>query len=101
MFTPPRGDFTDGAAVGAPRPAGASHAAMHAPSVSDSSSLSGRPNLWVRPAIAHILVLSGIDRAATRPGTLLPAMSPFWIWTQVAIVVFVVIGMIVAITKLA
>jgi len=28
-------------------------------------------------------------------------MSPFWIWTQVAIVVFVLIGMIVAITKLA
>jgi hypothetical protein len=28
-------------------------------------------------------------------------MSPFWIWTQVAIVVFVVIGMIIAITKLA
>ncbi len=28
-------------------------------------------------------------------------MSPTWIWTQVAIVVFVVIGMIVAITKLA
>jgi hypothetical protein len=32
---------------------------------------------------------------------LLPAMSPTWVWTQVAIVVFVVIGMIVAITKLA
>jgi hypothetical protein len=29
------------------------------------------------------------------------AMSAFWIWTQIAIVVFVVIGMIVAITKLA
>jgi hypothetical protein len=29
------------------------------------------------------------------------AMSPFWIWTQAAIIVFVVIGMIVAITKLA
>jgi hypothetical protein len=29
------------------------------------------------------------------------AMSPTWIWTQIAIVVFVVIGMIVAITKLA
>jgi hypothetical protein len=28
-------------------------------------------------------------------------MSPTWIWMQVAIVVFVVIGMIVAITKLA
>jgi hypothetical protein len=30
-----------------------------------------------------------------------PSMSPTWIWMQVAIVVFVVIGMIVAITKLA
>jgi hypothetical protein len=29
------------------------------------------------------------------------AMSPSWIWMQVAIVVFVAIGMIVAITKLA
>jgi hypothetical protein len=28
-------------------------------------------------------------------------MSPFWIWTQVAIIVFVLIGMVVAITKLA
>jgi hypothetical protein len=28
-------------------------------------------------------------------------MSPTWIWIQVAIVVFVLIGMIVAITKLA
>jgi hypothetical protein len=27
-------------------------------------------------------------------------MSPTWIWMQIAIVVFVVIGMIVAITKL-
>jgi hypothetical protein len=36
-----------------------------------------------------------------RPGSLSPAMSPFWIWTQIAIVVFVAIGMIVAITKLA
>jgi hypothetical protein len=36
-----------------------------------------------------------------RPTTLIPAMSPFWIWTQIAIIVFVVIGMVVAITKLA
>ena len=35
-----------------------------------------------------------------RPRRLL-AVSPFWIWTQVAIVVFVLIGMIMAITKLA
>lgn len=31
----------------------------------------------------------------------LSQMSPTWIWMQVAIVVFVLIGMIVAITKLA
>jgi hypothetical protein len=31
----------------------------------------------------------------------LPAMPQTWIWMQIAIVVFVVIGMIVAITKLA
>jgi hypothetical protein len=29
------------------------------------------------------------------------SMSPTWIWTQIAIIVFVVIGMIIAITKLA
>jgi hypothetical protein len=29
------------------------------------------------------------------------SMSPTWIWMQVAIVVFVLIGMIIAITKLA
>jgi hypothetical protein len=30
-----------------------------------------------------------------------PTVSPTWIWTQIAIVVFVLIGMIIAITKLA
>jgi hypothetical protein len=33
--------------------------------------------------------------------TLALVMSPTWIWVQAAIVVFVLIGMIVAITKLA
>jgi len=33
--------------------------------------------------------------------TLSSAMSPTWIWMQVAIVVFVLIGMVIAITKLA
>jgi len=28
-------------------------------------------------------------------------MSPTWIWMQIAIIVFVLIGMVVAITKLA
>jgi hypothetical protein len=36
-----------------------------------------------------------------RPDTLPGGMSPTWIWMQVAIVVFVLIGMVVAITKLA
>jgi len=27
-------------------------------------------------------------------------MSPFWIWTQAAVVVFVLIGMVIAIVKL-
>jgi hypothetical protein len=31
----------------------------------------------------------------------LPSMSPTWIWLQGAIIVFVLIGMIIAITKLA
>jgi hypothetical protein len=34
-------------------------------------------------------------------GCTLDRMSPFWIWTQVAIVVVVLIGIIVAATKLA
>jgi hypothetical protein len=36
-----------------------------------------------------------------RGSRLFRPMSPTWIWMQAAIVVFVVIGMIVAITKLA
>jgi hypothetical protein len=31
----------------------------------------------------------------------LSVMSPTWIWMQIAIIVFVVVGMVVAITKLA
>jgi hypothetical protein len=34
-------------------------------------------------------------------GTLSRVMSPTWIWMQIAIIVFVVAGMIIAITKLA
>jgi hypothetical protein len=36
-----------------------------------------------------------------QPDRLDRRMSPTWIWTQIAIVVFVVIGMVIAITKLA
>jgi hypothetical protein len=35
------------------------------------------------------------------PSKVHAAMSPTWIWMQVAIVVFVVAGMIIAVTKLA
>jgi hypothetical protein len=31
----------------------------------------------------------------------LSVMSPTWIWMQIAIIVFVLVGMVVAITKLA
>jgi hypothetical protein len=38
---------------------------------------------------------------ADKARSTLSGMSPTWIWMQVAIVVFVVIGMIIAIVKLA
>jgi hypothetical protein len=44
---------------------------------------------------------TGASTCSTHPSRLLVAMSPFWIWTQIAIVVFVLIGMIIAIAKLA
>jgi hypothetical protein len=56
------------------------------------------------PSHAYTLVVSALEGAGTGPTieVAFPAvMSPFWIWTQVAIVVFVLIGMVVAITKLA
>jgi hypothetical protein len=42
-----------------------------------------------------------IAAATPTGGRLCRSMSPTWIWMQVAIVVFVLIGMVVAITKLA
>jgi hypothetical protein len=39
--------------------------------------------------------------AASVEVRLAPTMSPMWIWMQLAIVIFVLIGMVVAITKLA
>ncbi|HEV7586379.1 MAG TPA: hypothetical protein VGO14_11430 [Solirubrobacteraceae bacterium] len=39
--------------------------------------------------------------ADTSAATLFSVMSPTWIWMQIAVVVFVLIGMIVAVTKLA
>lgn len=46
----------------------------------------------------------GCHRAAivrARADRYLGGMSPFWIWTQVALVVFVLIGIVIAIVKLA
>jgi hypothetical protein len=33
-------------------------------------------------------------------GPTLDGMSPFWVWVQILIVVFVVAGMVIAVTKL-
>jgi hypothetical protein len=58
----------------------------------------------VAPGHLYTIVASartGASTLPTHPSRLLLAMSPFWIWTQIAIVVFVLVGMIVAITKLA
>jgi hypothetical protein len=49
--------------------------------------------------VVYRLSLRGYGRASSNyAGT---EMSPTWIWMQIAIVVFVLIGMVVAITKLA
>ncbi|HEV3033625.1 MAG TPA: hypothetical protein VGX72_02440 [Solirubrobacteraceae bacterium] len=56
------------------------------------------------PAHTHNIVRRGAPQRRQRPAgpsRLCPVMSPTWIWMQIAIVVFVVIGMIVAIVKLA
>ncbi len=39
--------------------------------------------------------------ARGRPSYALPSMPRHWIWMQVAIVVFVLIGMVIAIVRLA
>ena len=44
---------------------------------------------------------AGRNSLPSLSGYAVSLVSPFWIWTQVAIVVFVLIGMIIAITKLA
>ncbi|HZL48247.1 MAG TPA: hypothetical protein VFC30_04450 [Solirubrobacteraceae bacterium] len=54
-----------------------------------------------RPQPLAVGARAGAGTRPARPSTLSVAMSPTWIWTQIAIIVFVVIGMIVAITKLA
>jgi hypothetical protein len=38
---------------------------------------------------------------ASEPRVACESMSPFWIWTQAVLLVFVLAGMIIAITKLA
>jgi hypothetical protein len=55
----------------------------------------GRPSASVAVAFAGVAV-------GLRAGEVLcPDVSPTWIWMQIGIVIFVVIGMIIAITKLA
>jgi hypothetical protein len=56
------------------------------------------------PSHTYSLDVSGPGGVGTGPTVEVGCsgvMSPFWIWTQVAIIVFVLIGMVVAITKLA
>jgi hypothetical protein len=43
----------------------------------------------------------GAEPAAASTSYANDAMSPTWIWMQIAIVVFVLIGMVIAIVKLA
>jgi len=60
--------------------------------------------LGTRLCMANTIVASAAHRRAfPRPGLEVGylQMSPTWIWMQIAIVVFVLIGMVVAITKLA
>jgi hypothetical protein len=45
--------------------------------------------------------LHGAAILAQRAPSIVLCMSPFWIWTQVAIVACVLAGMVVAIVKLA
>jgi len=54
-------------------------------------------------SVSRRLVMSHLKRWASAKVAVgyAPTVSPTWIWTQFAIVVFVLIGMIIAITKLA
>ncbi len=82
---------------------------MHSPSISATRDLCGRPaDSRRRPAIRYTIVTTLLASAGCEPGCsdgdlgrVCHVMSPTWIWTQVAIVVFVLIGMVIAITKLA
>jgi hypothetical protein len=46
-------------------------------------------------------VLHGAAILAQHAASIVVCMSPFWIWTQAAIVVFVLAGIVIAIVKLA
>jgi hypothetical protein len=54
----------------------------------------GGPAGGLSAAISGAMLRTAADRT-------LRAMSLFWIWTQAAVVVFVLIGIVIAITKLA
>ena len=106
----------DGRASGAPaaRRAGAGDAAAAGPAPrpargdgmhSDEAARAGEPLRQRARACRHDSARAPRQpRPAARDSRAvgcLRSMSPTWIWMQVAIVVFVLIGMIVAITKLA
>jgi hypothetical protein len=62
---------------------------------------------WLGEAPGHSRKLRGSrggrrrKAAPDQSSSLSLQMSPTWIWMQIAIVVFVLIGMVIAITKLA
>ena len=93
MFKPPRGGAAWAPAARPASLAGTSHADAHTPRSASARSLSWRPAMGVRRHTCALLQPSRRKYAVGR-------MPSTWIWMQVAIVVFVVIGMIIAITKL-
>ena len=115
MFTPPSGATEDRCALAmrSARPAGASHASRAQPQrkreeepARASRHVCARASRPVRVASCHrYTIVAARPEARKYPPSpskyAVAAVSPFWIWTQIAIVVFVLIGMIIAITKLA
>jgi hypothetical protein len=59
-------------------------------------------NRWERaPIVKQDTVIGGAPRRLQACYQYPWAMSPTWIWLQVAIIVFVLIGMVVAVIRLA
>src|SRR5271170_8033194 len=104
MFMPPSGGPAEACAPGV-----RAEAATGAATTSDTSRHARRASAAAVRRLARGIAPRIGERA--RPGRRRPprrraasivrAMPPFWIWTQIAIVIVVLIGMVVAITKLA